>query len=144
MKKGSVKNKIIWSVALALLLAGCGLKANPVPLVSVGLQNQAAQELMASVDGNSIVLTWTLNDPAGRTSYITIERSRLGSPGNACKDCPRTFEKIGQLRVDDLKNNEYSFADSLAEKGQTYSYRLKLCDEADICSESHSVEADMK
>jgi hypothetical protein len=144
LKKGSVKNKIIWSVALALLLAGCGLKANPVPLVSVGLQNQAAQELMASVDGNTIVLTWILNDPAGRTRYITIERSRLGSPGNACKDCPRTFEKIGQLKVDDRKNNEYSFADSLAEKGQTYSYRLKLCDEADICSESQSVEADMK
>lgn len=131
-------------MALALLLAGCGLKANPVPLVSVGLQNQAAQELMASVDGNTIVLTWTLNDPAGRTRYITIERSRLGSPGNACKDCPRTFEKIGQLKVDDRKNNEYSFADSLAAKGQTYSYRLKLCDEADICSESQSVEADMK
>jgi len=144
LKKSSAKNKTLWGVVLVLLLAGCGLKANPEPLVSVALQMPVVQKLTAKADENTIVLNWILNDPAGRTSYIGIERSRLGSPGNACKDCPRTFEKIGQFRVDDRKKSEYSFTDSLAEKGQTYSYHLKLCDEADICSESETIEADMK
>lgn len=144
MKKNSVKNKPLWALVLVLLLAGCGLKANPQPLLTAALQMPVVQTLTATVAENTIVLTWTLNDPAGRTSYISIERSRLGSPGNACKDCPRTFEKIGQLRVDDRKKNEYSFTDSLVEKSQTYSYRLKLCDEAQMCSESQTVEADMK
>lgn len=131
-------------MALVILLAGCGLKANPVPLVTAALPVPFAEKLTAKADENAVVLTWTLNDSAGRTRYIDIGRSRLGSTENVCKDCPRTFENIGQLRVDDRKKTEYSFTDILTEKGQTYSYRLKVCDEADICSESQMVEARMK
>ena len=144
MKKDLVKNKTLWITVLFLLLSGCGLKANPVPLVSADLPMPVADKLAAKAKENAIVLTWMLNDPAGRIRYIDIARSRLGSPGNVCKDCPGTFEKIGQLRVDDPKKSEYSFTDFLTEKGQTYSYRLKLCDEAQMCSESQTVEADMK
>lgn len=144
MKKLSAKNKVLWSLVLAILLTGCGLKANPVPLVSVGQKNQVAQELTASADGNSVVLTWTLPDSPVKISYIDVERSQLGSSGNVCRDCPRQFDKIGQLIVDDSKKNEYRFADALVEKGQTYSYRLKLCDENTVCNESQTVETDFK
>ncbi|MHB8139116.1 MAG: hypothetical protein ACYDGO_12120 [Smithellaceae bacterium] len=144
MKKYSAKNKVLWGLVLAILLTGCGLKANPVPLVSVGQQNLVAQELTASADGNSVVLTWTLPDSAVKISYIDVERSRLGSSGNVCKDCPRQFDKVGQLIIDDSKKSEYRFVDALVEKGQTYSYRLKLCDENSVCNESQTVETDFK
>ena len=103
-----------------------------------------ADKLAAKAEENTIVLTWVLHDPAGRIRYIDIARSRLGDPGNVCKDCPGAFEKIGQVRVDDPKKSEYSFTDLLAEKGQTYRYRLNLCDDADLCSESQTVEENMK
>ena len=144
MKKDLVKNKIRWITVLFLLLAGCGLKANPVPLVSADLPMPVADKLAAKAKENAIVLTWMLNDPAGRIRYIDITRSRLGSPGNVCKDCPGTFEKIGQFRVDDPKKSEYSYTDFLAEKGQTYRYRLNLCDDADLCNESQTVDENMK
>ena len=127
-------------------MAGCGLKANPVPPASAVSQNQGEQKLTVSADGKAIVLTWQLQNPVGMISYINIEKSQLGSAGNICRDCPRTFEKIGQLPVLNVKNekNEYRFADSLVEKGKIYSYRLKLCDEADVCRESQTVEIDFK
>lgn len=75
-----------------------------------------------------------------------IERSKLGSAGNICRDCPRTFERMGQMPVesDTNKNQAYRFVDALAQKGSVYSYRLKLCDEAGVCRESQTVEIDFK
>lgn len=146
MKKGLVKNKILFGIVLILLMAGCGLKANPVPPASAVSQNQGGQKLTVSADGKAIVLTWQLQNQAGMLSHINIEKSQLGSAGNICRDCPRIFEKIGQLQVLNAKNekNEYRFADLLVEKGKIYSYRLKLCDEAGVCRESQTVEIDFK
>lgn len=146
MKKGSVKNKILFGLALILLMTGCGLKANPVPPASAVSQKQGEQKLTVSSDGNAVVLTWQLQNPDGKISYVNIEKSQLGSAGNVCKDCPRTFEKIGQLPVLNVKTekNEYRYADSLVAKGKIYSYRLRLCDEVGVCQESQTVEIDLK
>jgi len=146
LKKVSVKNKTLFGLALILLITGCGLKANPVSPTSAVFQKQGEQKLTVSADGNAVVLTWQFQNQAGMTSHMNIEKSQLGSAGNICKDCPRTFERIGQLQVLNVKNgkNEYRFTDSLVEKGKTYSYRLKLCDEAGVCRESQTVEIDFK
>jgi len=146
LKKGLVKNKILFGIVLILLMAGCGLKANPVSPASAVSQNHDGQKLTVSADGKAIVLTWQLQNQAGMLSHINIEKSKLGSAGNICRDCPRTFEKIGQLQVLNTKNekNEYRFADLLVEKKEIYSYRLKLCDEAGVCRESQTVEIDFK
>lgn len=146
MKKVTAGNKILLSLVLFLLLAGCGLKGNPVPSASAVLKNQGEQKLTASADGNVIVLVWQLQNPEGKISYIDIEKSELGSTGNICRDCPRTFEKIGQVQILNVKNenNEYKFSDSNTEKGKIYSYRLKLCDEAGVCCQSQTVEVDFK
>lgn len=146
MNRISVNNRIFFGLALIFLLTGCGLKGNPVPPMTVASQQQEEQTLAASVKGETLVLTWQLKNPEGKLKYITIEKSELGIMGNTCKDCPRTFEKIVQLPVKDGKNEEsgYTFADTLAKKGKTYTYRLKLCDEADICRESKTVEIDFK
>ena len=145
LRKVSAKNKILWGLVFALFIAGCGLKANPVPQASVGASHQAQQKLTVSADGNAVLLVWQLQNQSG-TRYMNIERSKLGSAGNICRDCPRTFERMGRLPVEDAKkmNQAYRFVDLLAQKGSLYSYRLKLCDEAGECRESQTVEIDFK
>lgn len=145
MKNVSLINKILFGLALILLMTGCGLKRNPVRPESIASKNQTEQKLLVSVDGNAPVLTWQLQSQT-EISHINVERSQLGSAGNICKDCPRTFERIGQLPVKNLKkvNDEYRFVDSFVEKGRIYSYRLTLCDEAGVCRESQTVEIDFK
>lgn len=143
LKIVSAKNKIIFSLVLAVWLTGCGLKTNPVPPVSVASQKQVEQKLTVTTAEKEVVLTWQLQNPGGMIKYVNIEKSMLGSAGNTCKDCPRTFERIGQLPVK-VENNEYRFADSLVEKGKLYSYRLKLCDDYGVCRESQTVEIDFK
>jgi len=146
LKKSLAKNKILFGIVLILLMVGCGLKANPVPPASAVSQNQGEQKLTVSAAGNAVVLTWQLQNQAGILSHIIIEKSQLGSAGNICRDCPRTFEKIGQMQVENAKNEkkEYRFDDLLVEKGKIYSYRLKLYDDAGICRESQAVEIDFK
>ena len=143
MKSVSTKNKIIFSLVLAVLLIGCGLKTNPVPYASSVSQKQVEQKLTVTATEKEVVLQWQLQNPDGTTRYMNIEKSTLGSAGNICKDCPRTFERIGQLPVK-VENNQYRFIDSLVEKGRIYSYRLKLCDEYGACSESQTVETEFK
>lgn len=129
----------------ALLLLGCGLKANPVPLASTGAPGLADQALAVSAAPDAAVLNWRLAS-SDRVRYTLIERSTLGSPGNLCRDCPRTFERIGRLEAQNAGANgpEYRFSDVSAEKGKTYSYRLQLCDEAGVCRESQTVEIDFQ
>jgi len=59
-----------------------------------------AQNMKAvlSEDGSNI-LKWDFYDKDARISYIDIEKSEVGSAGNECKDCPRTFERIAQVPV---------------------------------------------
>ncbi len=142
MRKVSVKNSIFVGLILFLMTAGCGLKGNPVPSASVVLTEQAKQQLAVSARENAAVLTWQLHDPDGKITYIHIEKSELGSPGNVCRDCPRTFQSIGQIQVLNIKKetNGYSFSDVNVEKGKIYSYRLKLCNENGVCRESQTAE----
>jgi hypothetical protein len=124
---------------------GCGLKSNPVPPASVAAQSKVVQAPAVSAEEGAAVLNWRLTS-SDRVSYTLIERSTLGTTGNICRDCPRTFEQIDRLPADSAgeKSREYRFSDSSVEKGKTYSYRLQLCDENDVCRESQTVEIDFK
>ncbi len=143
MKKNIVKIEIFLCLWMILCLSGCGLKANPTPSTSAVPPGQSDKKMAVSINENAIVLTWNFLDPKGEFRYINIERSRLGSAGNTCRDCPRTFERIAQLTVRS-DQNEYRFSDSSVEKGNAYSYRLKICSEIGVCRESQIVEIDYK
>ncbi len=125
-----------------MILAGCGLKGDPVPPMRVTSDAQGVLEISAKAVSKSVMLSWRFQNADGRISHIDIEKSELGTRGNLCPECPRTFDKIGQLTVE--KEPQYQFADSDVEAGIVYSYRLKLCDDTGACMESSVVEIELK
>jgi len=146
LKKGSARNRGIVYLVLVLLMVGCGLKANPVPQASELAKTKYEPRLILSAEEKAIVLAWQLQNVDGRISHFNIDKSELGSRGNVCKDCPRSFERIGQVPVMKSGNGKqkFGFTDSQVEKGKTYSYRLGICDVSGVCSESQIVEIDFK
>jgi len=144
LKKVLVKNKILFGLILILLATGCGLKGNPEPYASTVPIKKTEQNLSVAANGNAVALTWRLQNPDGKISYMNVEKSELGSAGNVCKDCPRNFEQISQLPVVNVKTekNEYQFSDANVSRGKVYSYRLKMCEENGVCHESQTVEID--
>jgi len=99
--------------------------------------------------GNAVILSWDFYRKDSNVNYIAIEKSELGSAGNECRDCPRTFERIGQVSVKEIKqeNNEYrnlNFTDKEVVNGKTYNYRLLICDDFNICRKSPETEINFK
>ena len=151
-EKGFGKLKKHWAVfrvficlTLAFSFAGCGLKANPVPVLTAEAVNQKAG--FAAIAGKtSIMLIWKPQPSDSEIRFVDIERSELGKTETVCRDCPRTYDSIGQWSVDDVQKrpSEYRYADSDVEKGKMYSYRLNLCRDAGICRSSQVLDIEMK
>jgi len=121
-----------------ILFAGCGLKGNPAPVGSAFNREAGKITFAAAIKYNTVELTWgTANENDGR---VKIEKSELGTSGNICKDCPRTYKGIADL----TPKSEKRFVDKAVEKGKSYSYRLNLCDETGTCRPSQTVDVDLK
>lgn len=145
MKKVRAKDSIFCYLTL-LIFIGCGLKGNPVALIVRPDYQQSVKNLVAVSSNDGIVLKWDFYDKSGLINNINIERSEVGSSGNECKDCPRTFEQIDQIAVqksmkEDNKAETFSFTDKKVEQGKTYNYRLTLCDDGGLCQKASGAEA---
>jgi hypothetical protein len=142
LKKVPLRNSIL--LVLIILTAGCGLKGNPVPYSTIMGGKPLVENMEAVSAADAVILKWNLRDNDGLIHYIYIERSEIGTPGNECRDCPRTFERTGQITVKGVlpaeKETTFSFADKKAVKGGIYNYRLKLCENNGNCSDSLPVE----
>jgi hypothetical protein len=128
---------------------GCGVKGNPVILSSLSDNVRIVQNLKVVSAGNAVILSWDFYRKDSNVNYIAIEKSELGSAGNECSECPRTFERIGQISVKEIKqeNNEYrnlNFTDKEVVNGKTYNYRLLICDDYNDCRESSATEINLK
>jgi hypothetical protein len=145
LKKVHRAEYLLLVLFLMLITTGCGLKGNPVAHSRISqLRPQIINLEPVSLD-DSVLLKWKFQDENGLINYINIERSEAGASGNECKDCPRTFEKIGSVSVKramsvDKEQKALSFADKKAVRGKTYKYLLKMCEENGNCSESSIVE----
>jgi hypothetical protein len=133
---------------------GCGIKGNPVMPSRVPDHGQIVQNMEAVSSGNAVILKWDFYDKDPKVTNIAIEKSEVGSAGNECKDCPRTFKRVGQVPVkpanplsEDGQKKEYSsfsFKDKEVEQGKTYNYRLMLCDDSNVCLKSSAAEINFK
>ena len=149
MKKNQARNSLLIIILLGVLSA-CGFKGNPTPYPAMPDKKPAIQNMEALSSGETIVLKWYFQDKKGLISYIGIERSETGTPGNECKGCPRSYTRIGQIPVkaglsaDKEQQRALSFTDNSAIKEKTYNYRLMLCEENGNCSESSTAEINFK
>ena len=149
MKITQRKSSLFVCLALVVVISGCGLKANPVPIKSIIDYRLIVKDMQAMPSDEAVILKWNFQDISGKIKYINIEKSEVGSAGNECKDCPRTFESISQIKIkenilDNKVSNALSYTDKKVVKGKIYNYRLSLCDDADICLETSAVEVNYK
>lgn len=112
---------------------------------------QIVKNMEAVSSDNAVILKWDFYDKDSKVTHIAIEKSEVGSAGNECKNCPRTFKRVGQVPVkplgEDGQKKEYSslsFKDKEVEHGKTYNYRLMLCDDYNVCLKSSAAEINFK
>jgi len=149
LKKVPVKYNIFACLMTLIIFTGCGLKGNPVSLSAVSEQRSIVQNMKAVLSEDAVILKWDFYDKDAKISYIDIEKSEVGSAGNECKDCPRTFERLGQVpikgvRPENQESHTLSFIDKKVAKGKTYNYRLMLCDDSGVCLEGSVAEINCK
>lgn len=149
MKRVPVKYSIFVYLMTLILFTGCGLKGNPVALSTVPDHHQIIQNMKAVSSGDAVILKWDFYDKDVKINYIAIDRSEVGSAGNECKDCPRTFERIGQVPIKRIKqenkeSNAISFTDKKVVRGKMYNYRLMLCDDSGMCVDGSTTEINFK
>jgi hypothetical protein len=149
LKKTLWKSSVFVCFMLALVLNGCGLKANPVPVRSVPDYRMMVKDLQALASDEAVIVKWNFHDIDGKIDYINIEKSEVGTAGNECKDCPRTFERVGQMQIQEVISDKrvssaLSYTDKKVVKGRIYNYRLILCENDGICQEASMAEINYK
>jgi hypothetical protein len=149
LKRVPVKYSTVVCLLTLILFTGCGLKGNPVSLSAASDHRQIVQNMKAVSSGDAVILKWDFYDKNVKITYIIIERSEVGSAGNECKDCPRTFERVGLvpvkgIRLENKESNILSFTDKKVVQGKIYNYRLMLCDDSDVCLEGSAAEINFK
>jgi hypothetical protein len=133
---------------LVIILTGCGFKGNPAPYSALTDRKPLIKNMEAIFKDGAVVLKWNFQDKYGLINYIGIERSEFGTLGNECKNCPRTFARIGQIVVKvgtpaDKEQKALNFTDTDIVKEKIYSYRLMLCEENGNCSQASTIEINL-
>lgn len=143
------QNRFLIGLLLILFIVGCGIKSDPVPLVSMVDYRQMISDVKASAADDSVVLTWQLNDRRSAIKNIYVERTEVGGPGNECVGCPQKYDRIGQKEIipsllKSAQVKKQSFTDTNVVQGKTYNYRLILCDDAGVCQEKSGAQINLK
>ena len=149
MKRAQGKNSLLVCLVLLVVTSGCGLKANPEAMRSMPDYRLIVKDLQAIALDEAIILKWNFQDMDGKVNYINIEKSEVGTAGNECKDCPRTFKSISQMQIKEIKldnkvSSAMSYTDRKVVKGRIYNYRLILCGDTGICLEMAAAEINYK
>ncbi len=114
---------VSWLVALMVvgMLWGCGVKGPPVPPEQI--KPSAVTDLAVRLEEGEVLLSWTV--PAADTKTESqfqgcrVYRSRF-EIASYCADCPRTFEKVGDI---DLRTDDPAFREPVA-SGYAYTYKV--------------------
>jgi len=122
---------------LILILAGCGLKADPFP--SRIKPPAAIADLSAATSREGILLGWSLADPLEKIGAFQLLRSEAVRGSEACPECPQDYKRYKTIPAADAglrREGERKFwhTDGDVHTGHFYSYRIVVCDRAGNCS----------
>ncbi|MBT8340360.1 MAG: hypothetical protein HKP58_18605 [Desulfatitalea sp.] len=114
-----------WVRAVCLLmLVGCGIKGPPLAPERPFLEKVAT--LAASVQGDTVILSWSVRGARkGLRGFVVFRATdRLSDPD--CRECPRRFEKIGELTLDP-DSKTLTFTDTIG-PGSVHTYQVQPVD----------------
>lgn len=154
MERRPAKNRSrtigIWIAILAVaavLAAGCGKKGPPVP---PGVETAPpVADLTGEREANRVRLTWSIPRPEkpgeGMPVRFFVYRNRTAADAVACPDCPRVFERVGDLPAETCGAGAQpcpgmAYVESL-EPGYLYRYRVRSVSAGGIAAgDSNTVE----
>jgi hypothetical protein len=137
----SYHSPVAWIVLIlvfGILLANCGVKAPPVPPNYA--PPPAVTDLGYTLESEgSVVLSWSLSgkerDKGAKVQGARIYRSKDSLENPVCEDCPRIFNSIKDLP---LEQGNMVFRDPL-QKGFRYYYKIIIYDEGNLESADSNV-----
>ena len=101
MKKVSVKYNIFLCVIFMTGFWGCGVKGNPVIIKNVSGKQQAVGNLKSYAVEHAVSLKWDIETDVSENHYVAVEKSKWDTGGNESNNCPRTYERIGPISLND-------------------------------------------
>ncbi len=113
-------------MAASVCLFGCGKKGPPVPPRQT--VTPAVKDLSSNIDGDMIVLTWTIPDKmedksAGIKDFV-LHRARQRIPDGDCKNCPVNFKPVAEVSAETkLAAEKMKYSERL-EKGFKYVFKV--------------------
>ncbi len=114
----------------ALFLFDCGKKAPPIPPSQI--QPPAVNDLSASIDGDTLKMTWTIPKEKGKVtpglSGFIVYRSKMPLSESDCKNCPVLFKRVADIPIEvkaseRLEKGSMTYYETL-EKGYRYIYKV--------------------
>ncbi len=122
----------------AVLIQGCGLKADPTPRRIQPLKPMIDISLRQEAGG--IHIQWRLQEQPRPMTRFKLMRSELGMDGQSCPGCPPDEARIADLAIGEAKlvmvnAGVFGYRDTDVKPGRIYRYRVIGCDRIGVCSE---------
>lgn len=124
-------------------IIGCGKKGPPVPPRTTPVP--AVKDLSLNIDGDAILLTWTIPDKtkdksAGIKGFV-VHRAKHKITDGDCRNCPVNFKPVAEVSAETkLTAEKMSYSERL-EKGFKYVFKIIVVSNAGTeSSDSNYVE----
>ena len=138
--------QILVLIGFAFIISGCGIKGPPIPPRHV--VPPAVNDLIKSIDGNILRLTWTIPGEkemftSGDAGFIVYSSKTLLSEPY-CKDCPVLFTRVADIPIEtkDLEKKDegiIKYSETL-EKGYRYIFKVNTYLKGATSSDSNRVD----
>lgn len=113
-------------MVVVLSVSGCGRKGPPVPPQQVAVP--AVNDLMSLIEGNNIILTWTVPETKDKRSPtitgFVIHHAKYPVSEKICENCPINYKPVAEVAADSKgKDGEMKYIRQL-DKGFKYFFKV--------------------